>query len=85
MSLEYQAKLSEDNLLREIAERMKKRFPTLSWEESYRLADNSLAQIRTQGNFALYEGLVSLGEKYALLAYEKSGSEGHINTDYTLG
>lgn len=85
MSLEYQAKLSESDIRRDIAERMRRRFPALSWKESYRLAESSLAQIRTQGNYALHLGLVSLGEKFALLAYQKSGSEGHIDKDVALG
>ena len=72
MSLEYNISLEENSLIKDISKRLSMRFLGLNNEDSEKFAKQSIALIKDQGTLALYDGLVELGKKYAIKAYEQS-------------
>lgn len=84
MSIEYKISIKESDLITDVSERMRKKFPALTLEESRSMATRSVSQMRSFGNRAVYDGLVEIATQRATSMYEHSG-ENRSRDEAVLG
>lgn len=73
MTLEYKVEFKESDLIKDIRERLERKFPQLSLDHqrSQNFAVRALEELKEQGSNAVYEGLVKLGEEAAMRDYQR--------------
>jgi|SRR3989344_4687292 len=64
--LSYKLGLSESDLRRDIADKLSKKFPNVSFEERLNLAKESIETMALLGDRALYNALVEYGARLAI-------------------
>jgi hypothetical protein len=68
----YTIEFLMEDTVGDLSRKIKRNSPTLTEEESLRLAHRSLERINITGQKDLYDGLLDLGSKYAEDIYKES-------------
>lgn len=66
MDLKYEASFKEKDLINDLSEKIFKQSEYLGREASQRWAERCINYIKTQGNSALYQGLIKIAMEWVM-------------------